>query len=163
MPNPEAFQVPVCFHQGGKGYFTLPNMTPLRTLVVDDHGGFRKLLRSILEEKTDCVVVGEAFDGPQAIEQATQLRPDLILLDLSLPKLNGMEVGRQIRRLCPHSKIVFLSQDSTPEIVSGALRLGAAGYVLKSDSNELPVAVGAVLGGEVFVSKRAKEAEPPQS
>jgi DNA-binding NarL/FixJ family response regulator len=131
-------------------------MPPLRTLVVDDHEGLRKLLRSMLEAKTECVVVGEATDGLQAIEQAKELQPDLILLDLSLPKLNGMEAGRRILKLCPHSKIVFLSQDSSRDVVQGALGLGAAGYLLKSDATELPLAVDAILQGEVFVSRRVK-------
>lgn len=132
-------------------------MPALRTLVVDDHEELRKLLRSILQAKTECVVVGEAADGLQAIEQAKELQPDLILLDLSLPKLNGMEAGRRILKLSPHTKIVFLSQDSSPEIVRGALRLGAAGYLLKSDAIELPLAVDAILQGEVFVSRRVKD------
>src|SRR5215510_167156 len=106
-------------------------MPALRTLVVDDHEDLRKVLRSMLQEKTECVVIGEASDGLQAIEQAKELQPDLILLDLSLPKLNGMEAARQIRRLSPHSKIVFLSQDSSFEFVQEALRLGAAAYLLK--------------------------------
>jgi DNA-binding NarL/FixJ family response regulator len=129
-------------------------MPPIRTLVVDDYEDLRKLLRSMLQEKTDCVIVGEASDGLQAVEQAKQLQPDLIFLDLSLPKLNGMEAGRRIRKLSPNSKIVFLSQDDSPEIAQGALRIGAAGYLLKSDANEIPSAVDAVLQGKVFVSKR---------
>ena len=132
-------------------------MPPLRTLVVDDHEGLRKLLRSMLEARTECVVVGEATDGLQAIEQAKELQPDLILLDLSLPKLNGLEAGRRILKLCPHSKIVFLSQDSSRDVVQGALGLGAAGYLLKSDATELPLAVDAILQGEVFVSRRVKD------
>jgi len=133
-------------------------MPALRTLVVDDHEDLRKLLRSMLQAKTECVVVGEATDGLQAIEQAKELQPDLILLDLSLPKLNGMEAGRRILKISPQSKIVFLSQDSSMEIVRGALRLGAAGYLLKSDATELPLAINAILRGEVFVSRRVKEA-----
>ena len=107
-------------------------------------------------EKMECVVIAEASDGVQAVEQAQELQPDLILLDLSLPKMNGMEAGRRIRKVSPHSKIVFLSQDVSPEIVQGALRLGAAGYLLKSEATELPVAVDAILRDEVFVSKRAQ-------
>ena len=133
-------------------------MPPLRTLVVDDHEDLRTLLISILQAKTECVVVGEASDGLQALEQVKKLQPDLILLDLSLPKLNGMEAGRRILKISPQSKIVFLSQDSSMEIVRGALRLGAAGYLLKSDATELPLAINAILRGEVFVSRRVKEA-----
>ena len=131
-------------------------MPALRTLVVDDHEGLRKLLRSMLQEKTECVVIAEASDGLQAIEQAEKLQPDLILLDLSLPKLSGMEAARRIRKLSPNSKIVILSQDPSPEIVQGALQLGASGYLLKSDATELPLAVEALLQGRVFVSRRVK-------
>ena len=131
-------------------------MPPVRTLIVEDYEEFRKFLRLTLQEKTQCVVIGEAVDGLQAVEQAKELQPDLILLDLSLPELNGMEVFRRIRKLSPHSKVVILSQDSSPEIVQGALRLGAVGYLLKSDANELPSALDAVLHGAVFVSTRLK-------
>ena len=101
------------------------------------------------------MVIGEASDGLQAVQQAQELQPDLILLDLSLPKLNGMEAGRRIRKISPQSRIVFLSQDSTPEIVESALRIGA-GYLLKSDAKELPAAIHAVLEGRKFVSDRLK-------
>ncbi|HVN21102.1 MAG TPA: response regulator transcription factor [Dongiaceae bacterium] len=131
-------------------------MPALRTLVVDDHEDLRKLLRSMLQQKTECVIVGEATDGLQAVEQAKQLQPDLILLDLSLPQLNGMEAGRRIRKLSPNSKIIFLSQDDSPEIVQGALSMGAAGYILKSDATEIPLAIAAILQGEVFISQRVK-------
>jgi DNA-binding NarL/FixJ family response regulator len=93
----------------------------------------------------------------QAIEQTKQLKPDLILLDLSLPQLNGMEAARRIRKLSPNSKILFLSQDNSPEVVQGALRLGASGYILKSDATEIPLAVDSILQGEVFVSKKVKD------
>jgi DNA-binding NarL/FixJ family response regulator len=131
-------------------------MSALRILLVDDHLDLRKLLRSILQEKTECVVIGEASDGLDAIEQAKELQPDLILLDVSLPKLNGMVAARRIRKLCPHSKIIFLSQDNSPEIVQEALRLGAAGYLLKSDATELPLGVDTILQGKVFVSRHVK-------
>jgi len=125
-------------------------MAASRILIVEDHEGLRALLRSLLGNDTQCVVVGEASDGLQAVQRAQELQPDLILLDLSLPKLNGMEAGRRIRKISPQSRIVFLSQDSTPEIVESALRIGA-GYLLKSDAKELPAAVRAVLEGGKFV------------
>ena len=130
-------------------------MAAFRTLIVEDHEGVRALMRSLLENETQCVVVGEASDGLRAAQRAQGLQPDLILLDLSLPKLNGMEAGRRIRKISPQSRIVFLSQDSTPEIVESALRIGA-GYLLKSDAKELPAAVRAVLEGGKFVSDRLK-------
>jgi len=130
-------------------------MAPLRTLIVEDHEGLRALLRSLLENETQCVVIGEASNGLQAVQTAQQLQPDLILLDLSLPKLNGMEACRRISKVSPHSKILFLSQEPAPEIVQSALRLGA-GYLLKSDAKELPAAVHAILEGRKFVSDRLK-------
>ena len=151
------FQFPVCFHKLRGDISRDAKMSALRTLIVDDHVDLRKLLRSMLQEKTECVVIGEASDGLDAVEQAKELQPDLILLDLSLPKLNGMEVGRRIRKLCPHSKIIFLSQDPSPEIIQGALSLGAVGYLLKSDATELPLAIDAILQGKVFLSRRVKD------
>jgi len=131
-------------------------MLCVRTLVVDDVDDFRNFLCSTLQEKTQCEVVGEALDGLQAVQQAKELQPDLILLDLSLPGLNGMEAFRRIRKPSPHSKVVILSQESSPEVVRGALRLGAVGYLLKSDANNLPQALDAVLRGAVFISTSLK-------
>jgi len=130
-------------------------MAAARILIVEDHDDLRALLRSLLENETQCVVIGEASDGLQAVERAQELQPDLILLDLSLPKLNGMEAGRRIRKISSRSKILFLSQEPDFEIVQSALRLGA-GYLLKSDAKELPAAVHAVLEGRKFVSDRLK-------
>ena len=130
-------------------------MTAFRALIVEDHEELRALLRSLLENQTQCVVIGEASDGLQAIQKAQELQPDLILLDLALPKLNGMDAGRRIRKVSPLSKIVFLSQEPAPEIVQSALRIGA-GYLLKSDAQQLPAAVHAVLEGGKFVSDRLK-------
>jgi DNA-binding NarL/FixJ family response regulator len=133
-------------------------MPPLRTLIVEDYEEFRNVLRLTLPKEDQCIVIGEAQDGLQAVQQAEELQPDLILLDLSLPKLNGMEVLRRIRKLSPHSKVIILSQDSSPDVVQGALRLGAVGYLLKSDAVDLPLAVEAILRGAVFVSPRLKSA-----
>ena len=131
-------------------------MPPCRALIVEDYEEFRQLLHLLLKENSRCLIVGEARDGLQAVDQAQELQPELILLDLSLPKINGMEALRRIRKLSPNSKVVILSQDSSSEVVRGALRFGAVGYLLKSDAIELPLAVDAVLRGEVYVSSRVK-------
>ena len=129
----------------------------VRTLVVDDVDDFRHFLCSSLQEETRCEVVGEASDGLQAVQQAEELLPDLILLDLGLPTLNGMEAARRIRKVSPHSKILFVTQNSSPEIAQGALRLGASGYLLKSDATDLPHAVETVLHGAKYVSSRVQQ------
>ena len=131
-------------------------MPPLRTLIVEDHEELRNFLRLTLQNEARCILIGEAVDGMQAVQKAEELQPDLILLDLSLPKLNGMEALRRIRKSSPSSKLIILSQDSAPDLVQEALRLGAVGYLLKSDANDLPRAVDAVLQGTVFVSPRLK-------
>jgi len=126
------------------------------TLIAEDHDDFRRLVRAQLEGKTQCSVIVEASDGLQAIQRAEELQPELILLDLALPKVNGMDAARRIQKVAPHSKIVILSQDRSPEIVREALRIGALGYLLKSDAIELPMAIDAVLKGAVFVSSHLK-------
>ena len=100
-------------------------------------------------------VIGIASDGLEAVQKAEELQPDLILLDIGLPSLNGIEAARQIRKLSPKSKILFVSQESSADIVQGALGTGAQGYVLKSDAGrELLEGVNAVLRGDQFVSGR---------
>lgn len=129
----------------------------VKTLVVEDVDDFRQFLCSSLREKTQCEVVGEASDGLQAVQQAEELHPDLILLDLGLPVLNGIEAARRIVKVSPKSKILFVTQNCSREIAEGALRTGASGYLLKSDATDLPWAVQTVLNGEKFVSTRVKE------
>lgn len=131
-------------------------MGHFRTLVVDDMEDFRRLLCSALQERTECEVVGEASDGLQAVLQAERLQPDLILLDIGLPSLNGIQAARRIRKLLPNTKILFFTQNCSHEIAQGALRTGANGYLLKSDATNLPFAVDAVLRGEQFVSSRVQ-------
>ena len=99
-------------------------------------------------------MVCEVADGLAAVQKAEELKPDLILLDISLPSLNGIEAGRQIRKVAPNAKILFLSQESSEDVVREALSLGARGYVIKTQAgSELLPAVEAVLRGKKFVSK----------
>lgn len=131
-------------------------MPAVRTLIAEDYEAFRQHLRSMLLEKTQYVIVSEVSDGLEAVRQAEELQPDLVVLDLSLPTLNGMEAGRRIRRLSPNSKIVFLSQESSREVMLGAFAIGALGYVLKSEAAELPVALETVMKGMQFISSRLR-------
>jgi DNA-binding NarL/FixJ family response regulator len=102
-------------------------------------------------------VVGEASDGVEAVHQAQRLKPDLILLDIGLPNLNGIEAEHQICKLVPSAKVLFLSQNNDPDIVNAVVGDGAFGYVLKTDAgSELLPAIKAVLGGEKFVSSGIK-------
>ena len=133
-------------------------MPYFRTLVVDDFDDFRKFLCSTLKQDTECKVVGEGSDGLRAVLYAQQLQPDLILLDIGLPTLNGIEAARRIRKLSPNSKILFFTQNCSREIAQGALRTGANGYLLKSDAMDLLLAVETVLSGGQFVSSRVKQA-----
>ena len=130
-------------------------MAVTRILVVDDFPQWQQFVQTILEAREDLKIIGVATDGMEAIQKAEVLQPDLILLDIGLPGLNGLEASKQIRKLSPDSKILFCSQESSAEIVEEALKLGAQGYLVKSDaSNELLLAVEAALQGKQFVSRR---------
>lgn len=122
--------------------------------MVEDCEPFQRAVCSVLQQRAELDVVDQAYDGLEAVTKAGELRPDLILLDIALPKQNGLLAARQIRKLSPESKILFLSQESDPEIVQEALNLGASGYVAKvAVTNELIDATRAVLRGEQFISK----------
>ena len=129
-------------------------MLQIRTLVVDDFASFRRRVCWMLEEKPEVRVICEAADGLEAVQRAVELQPDLILLDSDLPKLSGIEAARQILKAVPKSKIVFLSQDSNPDLVQDAFSLGARGYIIKSDAGrELLTAVKTVILGKQYVSR----------
>lgn len=130
-------------------------MAPFTILVVDDFQPLRRFVCSALEQRAEFQVIGQAADGLEAVQKAAELQPDLILLDLSLPKLNGIAAARQIRQLAPKSKILFLSEHASKEILEEALSMGASGYVVKSDAgHELFTALQAVIQGAQFVSRR---------
>jgi len=125
----------------------------VRVLVVDDHEPFRRFVSSTLENQPNLQIIGEAQDGISAIHQAEALQPDLILLDIGLPGLNGIEVARRIGQTSPASRIIFLSQESSVDIVQEAFNGGAWGYVVKTQAaRELLIAVETVLQGKRFVS-----------
>ena len=129
-------------------------MLHVRTLVVDDFSSFRRRVCWMLEENPEVRLIGEAADGAEAVQKAVEFQPDLILLDSDLPKLSGIEAARQIRKVVPNSKILFVSQDSNPEVVQAAFQLGARGYVIKSDAaRELLTAVKSVIQGARYVSR----------
>jgi DNA-binding NarL/FixJ family response regulator len=126
----------------------------VRVLVVDDYEPIRRFVCRTLGEMRDIQVIGEASDGLNAIRKAEELQPDLIVLDIGLPALNGIEAGRRIRKLCPECRILFLSQESSVELAQEAFKLGASAYIVKADAgSELSAAVEAVCQGRRFVSK----------
>jgi DNA-binding NarL/FixJ family response regulator len=101
-------------------------------------------------------VIGEVSDGLAAVQKAVELQPDLMLLNIGLPTLNGIEAARQIRKLVPESKIIFLSQESSADVVQETLSIGAWGYVAKTRAGtELLAAVEAIMSGKRFVSELA--------
>jgi DNA-binding NarL/FixJ family response regulator len=113
----------------------------------------------MLDDESHLQVVSEVADGLEAVQQAEELQPDLILLDIGLPSLNGIEAARRILKLSPKSKILFVSQESSFEIVQEALRLGAHGYIHKMYMrSDLLVAMDAAIRGEHFVSSSLAQA-----
>jgi DNA-binding NarL/FixJ family response regulator len=127
----------------------------IRVLVVDDFEPFRRFVCSTLQNNLELPTIREASDGLEAIELAHALQPHLILLDIGIPKLNGIEAARRIRELAPQSLILFVSQESSVDVVQGAFSVGASGYVVKMEAGrELMTAVRAVLRGERFVGRR---------
>jgi len=125
----------------------------VKVLVVDDFGPWCRQICSMLQKLAELQIVGEASDGLEAVQRARELQPDLILLDVGLPGINGIEVARRIRESSPRTKILFVSEDSSPEVAEAALGTGARGFVVKSDAGtELLPAVEAVLRGERFIS-----------
>lgn len=127
--------------------------SPIRVLVVDDYEPWCRYCSTALRKRPGLQVIGEVSDGLKAVQQAEELRPDLILLDIGLPGLNGIEAAHEIREVSPASKILFVSEYRSADIAEAALNAGAGGYVVKSDAaSDLSPAVDAVLKGERFLS-----------
>lgn len=125
----------------------------VQVLVVDDFASWHCFVLETLRNQPDLQVIGQVFDGLDAVQKAQQLQPDLIILDIGLPKLNGIAAARRIREVAPTSKILFASENRSTDIAEEALNTGAFGYMVKSDaSSELLPAIRAVLEGKRFIS-----------
>ena len=128
-------------------------MSLYKTLIIEDFARLRRSALLILQQRGEFQVIYEASDGLEGVQRAQELQPDLILMDIGLPKLNGIEAARRIRKVSPDSKILFLTQESSAQVMQEAFSLGAQAYVLKSDmDSDLLLAVDAVLQGKQFVS-----------
>jgi DNA-binding NarL/FixJ family response regulator len=120
----------------------------IRVLVADDHPVFRRGMRAILGAEPDTELVGEATDGEEAVARALELRPDVILMDLNMPKMTGIEATRRILEACPDTAILMLTMFEDDKSIFAAMRAGARGYVLKgADGTETLWAIRAVANG----------------
>jgi DNA-binding NarL/FixJ family response regulator len=126
---------------------------PIRVVLADDHALVRSGMRALLEQLDGVVVVGEAADGREAVAQVARLRPHVVLMDISMPELNGLEATERLRREHPEVRTILLSMHADEAYVGRALAVGAAGYVLKSaGAVELELAIRAVARGDSFLS-----------
>ena len=138
-------------------------MSRVRILLVDDFGSWRRLVAAMLRQRPELEIIGESSDGSEAVQKAEELLPDLILIDIGLPTLNGLEAARQIRVFSPRSKIIIATQEKSAEVVREAFRVGADGYVVKVDAGtELLTAIDVVLQGERFVGRRFSSLTLPE-
>jgi DNA-binding NarL/FixJ family response regulator len=133
-------------------------MSNLRILIADDHDLVRKGLRRLIEEHAGWTVCAEARSGREAVEQAAQCNPDIVVIDVSMPDLNGLEATRQIRKSCPKTDVLVITHHDSDEMAAEVLNAGARGYVLKSDSDEeLAHAVEALSRHKPFFTARVTE------
>lgn len=133
-------------------------------LVVEDFESFRQLICSLLRERTEFRLVSEASDGLEAIQKIEELRPDLILLDIGLPSLNGIKVAERARAIAPQAKLLFVSQESSPEVVKETFRAGGHGYVQKASVlSDLMPAIESVLANKRFVSSGLVPVDKPNA
>jgi len=124
----------------------------VRVLVADDHPVIRRMVRSVLQEHPNFEVCGEAMDGAQAVEEAKKMKPDVVVLNVTMPVMNGFEAAREIKAILPQSAIVILSQKADLEFVEQAKKIGVRAYVAKSRAGEALVkAVEAAVMGEDFI------------
>src|SRR5215472_6756484 len=172
----EGFEMPTSAHDGAApGHEQGPE--PIRTLIVDDHALFRRGLEIVLVTEADIDVVGEASDGAEAVGKAGEYLPDVILMDVRMPRSSGIEACRAIKEIAPSAKIIILTMSDEEEDLFEAIKAGASGYLLKDiPLDEVAEAVRAVHGGQSLISPsmagklltefatlaRRDEEEPPQ-
>ncbi len=131
-----------------------------RILLVDDHPIVREGLRTVLQRRTGWEVVGEASNGVEALEQAERLQPDVMVLDITMPQLNGLEVCRLSRQKTPGTEVLFVTQHDSPQMMKEALNAGAKGYVVKSNAaRDLVKAIEAVSQHRTFTAMARPESE----
>ena len=132
-----------------------------RVLIADDHSIVAEGLRSILEKT--CEVIGIVQNGRELLDEASKLRPEIVILDISMPLLNGLDAAKQIKARLPQTKLVFLTMRDDPNLAAAALELGPVGFVLKhSASSELLTAVSEVLRGHAFVTSKLRVGDAPE-
>ena len=130
----------------------------VRVLIVDDYSLWRRLIVDMLAIRRDVQIVGEAQTGLAGIQMAAELQPDIVVLDIGLPDRNGIEVARQILELSPKTRVLFLSQNNSKDVICAAINTGAHAYVVKSNaSRDLLPAFEAVLKGNFFVGTNVFE------
>jgi len=133
-------------------------MAPLRLLLADDHEIVRHGLRSMLETQHDCQVVGEAADGRQAVTMTKELNPDVVILDIGMPSLNGLEATRQILKMRPQTKVLILTMHESDSVIREVLDAGARGYILKTDAGrDLVTAVESLRRNKTFFTSRVSQ------
>jgi len=138
--------------------------TLVRILVVDDHEPFRRFLHLKLQQRPELQIVGEASDGLEGVQKAKDLQPDLILLDIGLPRLNGIEAAHRIMKFSPNANILFISQVNDAAVIAAAIGNGAKGFVRKLNVNrELLPAIEAVLREEHITSTGVTQRESASS
>jgi DNA-binding NarL/FixJ family response regulator len=133
-------------------------MTPLRILIADDHYVVRAGLRALLESRAGWEVCAEATNGREAVEKAAKLKPEIAVLDISMPLLNGVEVVRQLRKLAPETQILILTMHESDDLVQQVVEAGARGYILKDDADRiLLAAVDALRRKKTYFSTRVSD------
>jgi DNA-binding NarL/FixJ family response regulator len=126
-----------------------------RIVLADDHEFVRRGVRSLLESEPGWKVVGEVADGHDAVEMARELKPDILVLDIGMPRLNGLEAARRIRKVSPDTKVLILSMHDSENLAKAVVQAGALGYVTKSDTaRDLVLAIHALLRGKIFFTPR---------